>query len=299
MSTFTLVILFIIGLCWGSFLNVLILRTISGESIITPASKCPHCNTPLANWQKIPLISYFILKGKCYYCNGKISLLYPVMELVGAAIVLFAFITNISKVDAVSVTMILSMFLVMSATDIVTKTISTNQILSAALFALILNRHDLFNSVAGGLTAAILLILIIKLFIKYMKVNPIGTGDVYLAATLGCVVGFDKLFLYLIYALLIQFLFILPKYIKEQIVLKNYETLKYLIIFAVSCLFLYFLKHSEFVGANVLIIVLLGVMLYFAFKLSKNLTNSIKNSEKLSYSPFTPALAISCLIFFC
>ena len=299
MSAFALIMLCIIGLCWGSFLNVLILRTISGESIIAPASKCPHCGTPLANWQKIPIISYIILKGKCYFCNGKISLIYPIMEIVGAAIVLFAFLKNPSKLDAISVTMILSMFLTMAATDIATKKICTSQAVTAGLFALLLNRHDLISSISGGLIATLLLIIVIKLFIKFTNNNPLGVGYIYLTAALGTVVGFDKLFLYLIYALIIQFLFILPKYIKEQLLSQNYETLKYLIFFATTCLFLYFLKHAKFFGANLLVVILSGLMLFFAYKLSKKLMTAVKSSETLSYSPFAPAIAISCLIFFC
>lgn len=59
--TFSLVVLafiLIIGLVIGSFLNVVILRTVSGESIVFPASKCPKCNTPLKWYHNIPVLSY-------------------------------------------------------------------------------------------------------------------------------------------------------------------------------------------------------------------------------------------------
>jgi len=53
-----LVLVFVTGLCIGSFLNVVILRTLSEESIVFPASKCPKCQNPLKWWHNIPVISY-------------------------------------------------------------------------------------------------------------------------------------------------------------------------------------------------------------------------------------------------
>lgn len=82
--TFSLVVLafiLIIGLVIGSFLNVVILRTVSGESIVFPASKCPKCNTPLKWYHNIPVLSYIFLRGKCGFCHEPISIQYPLVEL--------------------------------------------------------------------------------------------------------------------------------------------------------------------------------------------------------------------------
>ena len=82
--TFSLVVLafiLIIGLVIGSFLNVVILRTVSGESIVFPASKCPKCNTPLKWYHNIPVLSYIFLRGKCGFCHEPISIQYPIVEL--------------------------------------------------------------------------------------------------------------------------------------------------------------------------------------------------------------------------
>lgn len=81
---FTLLILgwiFVIGLVIGSFLNVVILRTVSGESIVLPASKCPKCQTPLKWYHNIPVLSYLFLRGKCGFCKEPISIQYPIVEL--------------------------------------------------------------------------------------------------------------------------------------------------------------------------------------------------------------------------
>ncbi len=73
--------IFIFGLVIGSFLNVVILRTVSEESIVFPASKCPKCQTPLRWYHNIPVLSYIFLKGKCAFCHEHISIQYPLVEL--------------------------------------------------------------------------------------------------------------------------------------------------------------------------------------------------------------------------
>lgn len=80
-SLIVLAFIFITGLVIGSFMNVVILRTVSGESIVFPASKCPKCQTPLKWYHNIPVLSYLFLRGKCAFCNEHISIQYPIVEL--------------------------------------------------------------------------------------------------------------------------------------------------------------------------------------------------------------------------
>jgi len=75
---------FIFGLIVGSFLNVCIYRLPRSMSIIMPPSSCPACNTPIKPWENIPVLSYIFLRGKCRGCSGKISMRYPLVELLNA-----------------------------------------------------------------------------------------------------------------------------------------------------------------------------------------------------------------------
>lgn len=70
----------LIGLCVGSFLNVVALRSLAEISILSPASRCPKCDHRLGVLDLIPLISYLSLKGKCRYCAKPIHWQYPVVE---------------------------------------------------------------------------------------------------------------------------------------------------------------------------------------------------------------------------
>jgi len=76
-----LLIAFIAGAMIGSFLNVCIARVPAGESVVYPPSHCPRCGSPIRSWDNIPLISYLVLRGRCRACRGRISLRYPVVEV--------------------------------------------------------------------------------------------------------------------------------------------------------------------------------------------------------------------------
>ena len=83
---------FVLGLIFGSFLNVVIHRVPRGESIVFPGSHCGACGAPIKAFDNIPLLSFALLGGRCRSCRARISFLYPTIELcaglVFAAIVL-------------------------------------------------------------------------------------------------------------------------------------------------------------------------------------------------------------------
>lgn len=76
------------GLAIGSFLNVVIWRVPRKESVVTPPSRCPSCNTHIAPRDNVPVLSWLLLRGRCRQCGARISPRYPLVEL-GTA-VLFA-----------------------------------------------------------------------------------------------------------------------------------------------------------------------------------------------------------------
>jgi leader peptidase (prepilin peptidase) / N-methyltransferase len=70
----------LLGLAIGSFLNVVIYRVPRGESIVSPPSACPHCGTPIANRDNVPVVSWLLLRGRCRSCAGPIAIRYPLVE---------------------------------------------------------------------------------------------------------------------------------------------------------------------------------------------------------------------------
>ena len=76
--------IFILGLVFGSFYNVVGYRLPNNMSIAFPASHCPNCNHKLKFYELIPVLSYIFLKGKCSSCKKRISIFYPFFELLTA-----------------------------------------------------------------------------------------------------------------------------------------------------------------------------------------------------------------------
>lgn len=86
-------VVFVLGLCLGSFVNVIIYRLPKeGQSILTPRrSLCPSCQSPIAWYDNLPLLSYILLKGRCRHCQEPISLRYPLIELMAGVLTLAVF----------------------------------------------------------------------------------------------------------------------------------------------------------------------------------------------------------------
>ena len=80
MLTLQIVFALLLGLAFGSFLNVCISRLPRHESVVRPASHCPHCKSPIATYDNVPLVSYVLLRGRCRNCRKRISWRYPVVE---------------------------------------------------------------------------------------------------------------------------------------------------------------------------------------------------------------------------
>jgi prepilin signal peptidase PulO-like enzyme (type II secretory pathway) len=75
-------ILFFLGLAIGSFLHVVIYRTVNKESYVTGRSHCPHCDKQIDWYDNIPLVSFLILQGKCRHCHKPIAWSHPMIELI-------------------------------------------------------------------------------------------------------------------------------------------------------------------------------------------------------------------------
>ncbi len=83
-------LIFAYGACIGSLINVIVYRLPLGQSIVTPPSRCPKCQTKLSWRDNIPVLGWLMLRGKCRYCGVKISAEYPIVEaFVGGLFVMF------------------------------------------------------------------------------------------------------------------------------------------------------------------------------------------------------------------
>ena len=83
---------FLFGIVIGSFLNVCICRIPEGESIVSPASRCPRCKTPIQPYDNVPILGWLWLGGKCRTCGLTISPMYPIIEFLTGAIFVLTYL---------------------------------------------------------------------------------------------------------------------------------------------------------------------------------------------------------------
>tara|TARA_A100001011_G_scaffold343537_1_gene377919 strand:+ start:14490 stop:15314 length:825 start_codon:yes stop_codon:yes gene_type:complete len=92
---FELVLVFILGCCIGSFINVIVYRFPRNQSILFPRSFCPECKYKIKWFDNIPIISWILLAGKCRKCNQKINYTYPLIEFFTGIVFLLCYLSNI------------------------------------------------------------------------------------------------------------------------------------------------------------------------------------------------------------
>lgn len=320
--TFLIIILlfiFLIGLCIGSFLNVVILRAFSNESISFPGSKCPSCQKPLKWYHNIPILSYLMLKGKCAFCKDEISVQYPIVELITGLLFVAVFIKFGINFNALFMLIFASLFVVLAATDIKEKVVFDAHTYTLVITGLIYNLFNLGhlymgdkiitlgkisfginNSIIASILGIILGIIIMEAFARFgyllVGTRAFGEGDTYIAAGLGAVFGWKYLITVLVYAFIIQIVLTIPVFIKKLYMNKDYRTL---ISFFTFFLLVFTLKWLDYVNLfdNVWVFGFLTLLLCaIGFYICKRILGGLKDPSNMTYLPFGPAMVLGGFI---
>jgi len=195
--------LIISGACIGSFLNVVVSRLpFKGEFLSNKRSRCPQCGHAIKPYDLIPVISWFVLGGRCRSCNARISFRYPFVELMGAFLFVFSyrhFGLEYSSLLAFGVTVVL---LAISFIDYDTQEIPDSLIIVIALFAIaaiwVFPEVSLLDRVIGVATISVPM-LIVTLLIN----GAFGGGDIKLIAACGFLLGWQATLLAFFFALIL------------------------------------------------------------------------------------------------
>jgi len=296
LNTYLLIWVCIFGLCFGSFYNVVILRSLSGESIIFPPSKCPKCGNKLKFWHNIPLLSYLILRGKCYFCHEKISIQYPLVEFITMLLFAFSFWKFGLTYTTLFVMFWLSCLLIMTATDIKEKLVDCNIAIAAEVSGIIFGWltggwHGALFSLLGLVAGALIMEIVARLGYLFAKTRAMGEADTYVAAALGSIFGLYGILKVLLISLAASMIFVVPVFLWNKYKSGDKGTLISAVWFIVA------LAVFQFAAQNYLTLALLlltGIFLvYFLLKQMGNIGDK-------SYFPYVPALALAGLyaIFF-
>ena len=205
--------LFIIGCCLGSFINVISYRLPLNESIIYPRSSCPKCKTKINWFDNLPVISWLILKGKCRFCLNKISLFYPLVELLTGILVFLNIFAQPSLYIDLQESLIIFLSIIFTFLLItlaildfryfwLPKFITLGGIfmgISISVIIDLLNDVSHFNYSIYSITASLLGYIIFYLLsfigLKIFKKPVMGAGDAKLSALIGSWLGIKGLFI--------------------------------------------------------------------------------------------------------
>ncbi|ENH97947.1 A24 family peptidase [Gracilibacillus halophilus YIM-C55.5] len=215
MEVFLMVILFVLGLCFGSFFNVVGLRIPRNEFLSTPYSVCPNCEERLHWRELVPVVSYLIQKGNCKHCHASISSIYPVIELLTGILFVASYLVTDSYVELITVLVFCSLFLIIIVTDL-TYMIIPNRILISFLPLFLLMRiisplDPWWSSIVGSIVGYLIIAFVIAI-----SKGGMGAGDMKLFALIGVFVGFPSIFLTIFLATIYGLLFSLVMLLRSK-----------------------------------------------------------------------------------
>jgi leader peptidase (prepilin peptidase)/N-methyltransferase len=174
------------GLALGSFLNVVAARLPRGGSLVRPGSACVACQTPIAWYDNVPLISYVVLRGRCRSCGAPIGLRYPAVELVTAGLIAACFLVFGFALEAVVAAFFCAVLVAISAIDIEHRIIPNAIVVPATAVVLVANTllEPSLEWTFAALGCGTFLFLAVLAYPAGM-----GMGDVKLALLLGAALG--------------------------------------------------------------------------------------------------------------
>jgi leader peptidase (prepilin peptidase)/N-methyltransferase len=197
MVAFLYVVVALFGAAIGSFLNVCIWRIPEGNSIVSPPSHCPACGHEIRFYDNIPVVSYLLLGGRCRDCNEKISLRYPLVELITAVMAALLFWKYGLSLKFLASFLFVAALIVITFIDldhqIIPDVISLPGIPIFFLAALFVMGLPLLETLLGILIGGGSLYLVAACYELITKREGMGGGDIKLLAMLGAFLGWKSL----------------------------------------------------------------------------------------------------------
>lgn len=183
-----LFLIFLYGLLFGSFFNVVGLRVPVNQSIVAPRSACPKCGHTLKWYELIPVLSYIFQRGKCSQCKTAISPIYPIVELItGLLFILAPFKLGWSSELFVAWTLI-SLLMIILVSDLAYMIIPDKVLVVFSIILIvekiIIPHTTWVFSISGAAVGFFLL-----LFLAVISKGGMGGGDIKLFAVIGFVLG--------------------------------------------------------------------------------------------------------------
>ena len=228
MICFDYFIVAILGLSFGSFANVCIIRLPTDINIISP-SRCQFCKTPIKYFDNIPIISYLILKGISRCCNKMISLQYPIVEFLVMIFALLSYYFLGRSLDAFLLFFFVLSLIIIFVTDyrefIIPNVITYFMMILGIIFSFLhLNPINILiiDSLLGGFISGLLFFSISKIFLFVRKKEGLGMGDVKMISMIGFWTGLELTLMVIVVSSLLGTIFSLALVLLKRIDFNQY-----------------------------------------------------------------------------
>ena len=197
----------VLGLCVGSFLNVVIARLPAGRSIAYPGSACPRCGKAIAWYDNLPVLSYALLRGRCRNCRESISWRYPAVEIACGMLFALAYRRFELGTALASALILLAGLVAITVIDldhqIIPDVLSLPGITVGVLFSLAPDGIGWAPALLGVLLGGGVFLVIIVASTLVIGQAGMGVGDVKLGAMLGAFLGWKLVLLSILLSVLL------------------------------------------------------------------------------------------------
>jgi leader peptidase (prepilin peptidase) / N-methyltransferase len=192
-----LVLAFAVGASVGSFLNVCIHRIPEDLSVVSPASRCPHCKTPIAWYDNVPILSWLWLRGRCRHCAAPIAGRYPLVEALGGLLAVAAVarlgLTPTALVGFGFTAALLLITFIDFDHFFIPDEVSLPGIVVGLLVSLLPGGIGFLDAAAGAALGGGLLWLVAWGYERATGLEGMGLGDVKLLSMIGAFLGWQAL----------------------------------------------------------------------------------------------------------
>lgn len=185
---------FLFGVVFGSFFNVVGLRTPIKETFVNNRSYCPSCKHQLNWYELIPVISYLFQRGKCKHCKQKISFTYPIVELFTGLLFAVSYSSLGLEWELITALLLVSLLMILFVTDITYMLIPNKILLFFLPLFLIMRIIEPLRPWWSSLIGFVVMLFLVALIILISR-GGMGAGDMKLFGLLGFVLGFEKVLL--------------------------------------------------------------------------------------------------------
>lgn len=203
MSVAAMILFGLFGLALGSFLNVCIYRLPRHESLSFPASHCTSCNRPLSWYENVPVVGWVALRGRCRTCGAAISVMYPIVEALTAAVFISGYLiygpTPLLAARLLFACAMIVLFAIDLRHRILPNVITLPGIVIGFIFSLLLP-PGWVSSLAGILIGGGILFAIGEAYYRLRGIEGLGMGDVKMLAMIGAFLGWKLTLLTLVLA---------------------------------------------------------------------------------------------------